>query len=73
VHIYYQTYGCIYFDHEKYLSAYDEHEQKVRNHLSSCEDDLLVLNICSRESYEEICNFLNKFTPSVSFPKSNST
>ncbi len=64
-------YGSKTFEFQSYVDGFKRHEEKVRNYFLSREEDLLVLDICSGEGWEELCSFLDKSIPNIPFPYKN--
>lgn len=64
-------YGAIEFEKEKFINAYNKNLKDVYYYFRNREEDLLVINICSGEGWDELCSFLNKQIPDVPFPHLN--
>lgn len=66
------VYGCIEFNHDRFLYAYETHERNVREYFRGREDDdLLVMTICDGDGWQQLCPFLGVDVPEFEFPHSN--
>ena len=58
-------------DKEAWVKVYKEHHREVLKYFEDREDDLLIFNLFEGDSWEKICNFLNKPIPKEPFPNAN--
>lgn len=65
------AYGTLKFDRERFARAYEEHERGVRDYFRERPGDLLVLDICGGNGWEELCTFLDMDAPPAPFPHAN--
>jgi hypothetical protein len=65
------VYGQEVFSRERFSSVYDLHLAGVLDHFRDRESDLLVLDICAKAGWPELCGFLGKPVPTVPFPREN--
>lgn len=68
-----EIYGTVKFDEQKFSEAYDRHEQDVKQYFKNREQDLLILDITKENSWEKLCNFLQKPIPDQKFPMKNAS
>lgn len=64
---------CIGYDKDYFSVLYDNHLRNVKYYFKDREQDLLIIDICGGEGWEELCNFLEKDIPNVLFPHKNKT
>lgn len=65
------VYGCLEFDRDRFLYAYETHTRNVLHYFRDRPDDLLVMDICRGDGWEQLCPFLGVDVPDVPFPHSN--
>lgn len=65
------VYGCIEFNRDRFVYAYQTHERNVREYFRDRPDDLLIMDICQGDGWDELCPFLGIDVPGFSFPHSN--
>ena len=65
------VYGSMRFHKNVYLQAYRRHNQAVIDYFAHRPNDLLILNICNGEGWEQICPFVSKSIPNERFPSTN--
>ncbi len=71
-HLRMSVYGGINFDKDRFSRAYDRHDERVRKYFGKS-NQLLILNICAGEGWQELCSFLNADIPEQAFPAKNVT
>lgn len=62
------VFGTQNFSHDRYAYIYDFHTKAVLEYFKYRKNDLLILDICSGEGWNKLCNFLNVEIPEHSFP-----
>lgn len=67
----YDVYGSVVFDESTFRKAYERHFNDVQVHFRGREDDLLVLDLSARNTWDRLCTFLDKPVPSIPFPMEN--
>jgi hypothetical protein len=67
------TFGEDLFNEQSYRSVYERHVEDVIDYFSSRHQDLLILNVSKKESYLEMCEFLNVRPKKSSFEWKNRT
>lgn len=65
------AYGAVEFDRARFAEAYDAHVAGVLSHFRGRPDDLLVLDVCGGEGWQELCAFLRCPAPGTPFPRAN--
>ena len=60
-------------DRDRYISTYEFHNEYVRQYFRHRPDDLLVIDISERFSWQPLCGFLGKEVPDRPFPHLNKT
>lgn len=65
------TYGTAYFNAALFSRAYDTHIEEVLNYFRGRSRDLLVLDICRGEGWQQLAPFTGRLLPGVSFPHLN--
>lgn len=65
------VYGCIEYDRDRFLYAYQTHERNVREYFRNRPDDFLIMDVCSGDGWDQLCPFLGLDVPEFSFPHSN--
>ena len=65
------VYGCIEFNRDRFLYAYETHEKNARAYFQSRPNDFLVMDICQGDGWEPLCPFLGLEVPPFPFPHSN--
>jgi len=53
--------------------VYEKHNQEVIDYFSNQIDKLLVANWQEKNSWDNLCQFLNKEIPNAAFPHANKT
>lgn len=66
-----RLYGSDQFDAEKLFSLHRRHDDEVEQYFADRPSDLLVLNVCEGEGWDELCLFLGCERPDVPFPCEN--
>ena len=66
-------YGCTVFDEEKFATGYAKFVEGVKDYFKNRPQDLLVLDLCGGEGWQELCGFLGKPVLNAPFPVSNVT
>jgi hypothetical protein len=66
-----QLYGREDFDRLAFANAYSRHRTDVLNHFSGRDQDLLLMDICDGDGWEQLCPFLGLDIPSTPFPRRN--
>ncbi|MGB8687980.1 MAG: sulfotransferase [Microcoleus sp.] len=59
------------YDRSRYIEVYEFHNQMVREYFRYRSNALLVINIASEESYDQLCKFLNLSPLREEFPHLN--
>lgn len=62
-------FGCYTFSRDRAAYVYDLHYKNVTDYFANRPDDLLILDICAGQGWEQLCPFLGKKVPTVPFPK----
>jgi hypothetical protein len=63
-----RMYGIHDYDIDHFSKAYDEYLQDISTHFEGRDKDLLVLDICGGEGWNELCSFLGRQVPDHPFP-----
>ncbi|MBT3802733.1 MAG: hypothetical protein HOG05_16415 [Bacteroidetes bacterium] len=63
-----RLFGTNYFDEDKYRSAYLRHHKDVMDYFKNRRADLLSIDICIGQGWDEICSFLDCCVPNDEFP-----
>ena len=71
--LYLDMYSTTEFDTGKFTEGYHRHFNDVMSYFSNRQQDLLILDICAGEGWEQLCSFLDKPLPDQPFPKLNAT
>lgn len=66
-----RCYGQEQFQTQQWLKAYARHLQSVTEYFQSRKSDLLIINICGGQGWQELCRFLNCTVPNIPFPHQN--
>lgn len=68
---YYRTlvYGTETFDPEVWQAVYRQHLERIMTKFQGRESQLLIINICKGDSWDELCSFLDKLIPDAAFPR----
>ena len=66
-----RLYGREDFDRLAFAIAYDRHKEEVLNHFACRNNDLLVMDICGGDGWEQLCPFLQVDRPLSRFPRRN--
>ena len=61
-------YNATEYDREKFENAYNAHMSEVFSYFKGRENDLLVIDVCAGEGWNELCGFLKKPVPKDVFP-----
>jgi hypothetical protein len=65
------VFGSIEFSRERFLYVYESHYRQVTEYFKDRPDDLLIMDICGGDSWEQLCSFLGMPIPDVPFPHAN--
>ena len=65
------VYGCVDFNEDRFRYVYETHYTNVMNYFSNRPRDLLVMDICNGEGWDQICDFLGVDKPGSEFPHAN--
>lgn len=65
------VYGTVEFHQERFQYVYELHYKNVLEYFQGRPDDLLVMNICNGEGYEQLCPFLDLPVLDEPFPHAN--
>lgn len=65
------VYGCIHFHRERFSDVYDTHLENVQQYFRNRSHDLLILDICGGQGWDELCSFLDRPVPEALFPHQN--
>ncbi len=63
--------GCPEGNEDVYIERYERHNRDVMEYFKDRSEDLLVMSLERGDGWEELCPFLGKAMPDVSFPKKN--
>ncbi len=66
-------YGTDKIDKEVFIKKYLDHNAEVLDYFKDRHEDLLIMDICSGDGWQELCNFLDKPIPEGPFPYINKT
>lgn len=66
-----KLYGSDVFNHKKFSNSYSKHYNEVIDFFKN-KKNFLIFDIYEGDSWGKLCLFLNRPTPSISFPRSNS-
>lgn len=69
----YLMYGDYYFNREKFLKRYNEHNEQVRNYFRIRPNDFLEIDLTKGNQWEKLCIFLGRDIPNEEFPHHNNT
>ncbi|WP_025007224.1 sulfotransferase family protein [Marinilabilia salmonicolor] len=58
-------------DKNAWEEEFRNHHKKVLDYFANRKDDLIVFDVTNGDSWEKLCNFLNKDIPNKPFPVSN--
>jgi len=61
-------YGTTYFNKDAFIRRYVAHEEDVMAYFQFRQDDLLVLDICGGDGWEQLCPFLGEEVPDAEWP-----
>jgi hypothetical protein len=68
--LYHAIHHTLYTGHRSWRDAYEAHESRVRSHFEGRPEKLLTLGIVAEGGgWPELCAFLGKPVPSMSFPR----
>jgi hypothetical protein len=62
-------FGCYTFSRDRASYVYDLHYKNVIDYFANRPNDLLILDICAGQGWEQLCSFLDQEIPSIPFPK----
>ena len=65
------VFGTEHFQRDKFRQAYERHHDSVVDYFNSKNRDLLVMDICSGDGWEPLCDFLGTPVPDIPFPCEN--
>ena len=65
------VYGSVEFSRDRFLAAYESHRRDVERYFRGRPGDLLVLDLCGGEGWEQLCPFLGVEIPPIPFPHAN--
>jgi sulfotransferase family protein len=65
------VYGTMEFDAQRFSSVYDLHERSVRDYFRHRPRDLLVMDICAGDGWNQLCPFLDRKVFTEAFPCAN--
>ena len=65
------VFGSEQFQRDIFCNAYENHRNSVIEYFWRRKRDLLVINICSGDGWEPLCDFLGVPVPNVPFPHEN--
>ncbi|NJL54786.1 hypothetical protein HC928_06025 [bacterium] len=68
-----QCYGQWQFDSVLWRTTYERHLAEVKEYFRGRESDLLVLDICGGQGWQELHSFLNCEVPLIPFPHEHRT
>lgn len=69
--LHHHLYGSVEFNEKTFSDYYDRHYQDVINYFRGREEDLLILDISAKDSWEKLCSFLGKSLDHEGFPVEN--
>ena len=61
-------FSTVVYDEARLLDAVDRHVAAVRAYFRDRESDILVLDLCGGEGWNELCGFLDVPAPATAFP-----
>jgi hypothetical protein len=64
------TYGQAHFDAEVMLSRYRRHNAEVKEYFRNQPDRLLIMDMSKGAGWNELCPFVERSVPEVSYPRS---
>lgn len=62
------VYGCYNFDPARFSAVYDAYVVRVLEYFKDRPEDLLVIDICSGDGWDELAPFLDRPIPAALFP-----
>lgn len=65
------TFGSEKFEAEMFRQACQAHEREVMEYFADRNRELLIMDICSGDGWEPLCEFLGQPVPSLPFPRAN--
>ena len=65
------VYGVHKYHRDRFVYAYRQHLKSVREYFADRPGDLLTLDICAGDGWEQLCPFLNVPVPAQPFPYAN--
>ena len=68
-----QCYGQWEFESAVWSNVYRRHLQSVVEYFQHKRSQLLILDICGGQGWQELCSFLNCKAPNIAFPARNKT
>ena len=63
--------GCPKGNESIYVTRFNHHNQEVLDYFSKRSNDLLIMDLSKGDGWQELCMFLGKEIPNVSFPHAN--
>lgn len=66
-----EIYGVDVFDKKQFIKIYFKHFDNVKEYFKNRKNDLLIIDICRGEGWDELCSFLNEPIPQELFPALN--
>lgn len=65
------AYGTLAFSAERMSFVYDQHVRNISEYFADRGNDLLVMDICAGDGWDQLCPFLDRPTPPHPFPHRN--
>jgi len=66
-----EMWGTVALDVDKFLAAYHQHVNEVREYFKSRPGDLLEMDLSANDGWEKLCAFLGRPVPNHPFPRVN--
>lgn len=66
-----RVYGTHEYHRDRFVDVYHKHVEAVTDYFSGRPQDLLVLDICQGDGWEQLCTFLDIAVPEHPFPHAN--
>lgn len=66
-----RLYGTRVWNADLFVDAYRRHNAAVRAHFADRSHDLLILDICAGQGWQQLCPFLDRPMPAAAFPALN--
>jgi len=67
-----KLYGADLYDHTLFSNSFDKHHEEVMDYFKNRNNFLLLDIFTDKDPWDKLSHFLNKETPQIPFPKSNS-